>query len=277
MRMSYKEIKWLILTIPTITIGFWEYVRHEYLLPFISMDLGNWLSPIIIFLVSILLLTQLFKMMELIQTELNEAKAHKAALEEREKIAREIHDGIAQSLFLLNAQVNKIEKAQVADRATFDKLKQNIYRTNTYVRQAIANLRHPANPDGISWMKGMKSLIEELKRESALIFKINWDIPETQLSVKDKIELLALIRESLLNIHKHAAATEVHIAGHMTANGWQCTVIDNGVGFVLEKNLGDNRYGIQMMRDRATIMDWKFNIESNEGRTIVTIRKERFS
>ncbi|AZK47280.1 sensor histidine kinase [Paenibacillus lentus] len=271
--MSYKQVKWLILTIPTITIGLWEYVRHEYLLPYISMDLGNWLSPIIVFLVSILLLTQLFKMMEMIQTELNEAKAHKAALEEREKIAREIHDGIAQSLFLLNAQVNKMEKAQVTDRTTFDKLKQNIFRTNTYVRQAIANLRHPADPASISWVQGLKNLIEELKRESGLDFKIGWDIPEMQLSVKDRIELLALIRESLLNIHKHAAATEVHIDGYIMENGWQCTVIDNGVGFDLGKNLGENRYGIQMMRDRAAMMGWKFNIERNGAHTIVTIQK----
>lgn len=275
MRMSYKQIKWLILTIPTLTIGLWEYVRHEYLLPYISMDLGNWLSPIIVFLVSVLLLTQLFKMMEHIQTELNEAKAHKAALEEREKIAREIHDGIAQSLFLLNAQVNKMEKAQVADRATFDKLTHNIYRTNSYVRQAIANLRHPADPDSISWMQGINSLIEEMKRESSLGFNVSWTIPETQLSVKDKIEMLALIREALLNIHKHAAASVVHITGQMTGNGWECSVVDNGVGFDLEKNLEGNHYGIQMMRDRAAMMDWKFNIQRNRAHTIVTIRKEQ--
>src|SRR5690606_3695610 len=123
MRMSYQQIKWLILATPTITIGIWEFVRHEYLLSVISMELGNWLSPVIVFLVSVLLLTQLFKMMEQIQKELNEAKELKAALEEREKIAREIHDGIAQSLFLLNAQVSKVEKAQVSDQVTFEKLK----------------------------------------------------------------------------------------------------------------------------------------------------------
>jgi len=100
--VSYKQIKWLILIIPTLTIGLWEYVRHEFLLPYISMELGNVLAPIIVFLVTILFLTQLFDILERNQKELERAKALQAALEEREKIARELHDGIAQSLFLIN-------------------------------------------------------------------------------------------------------------------------------------------------------------------------------
>ncbi|MGG4555145.1 histidine kinase [Paenibacillus sp. FSL W8-0186] len=272
MRMSYQQIKWLILATPTITIGIWEFVRHEYLLSVISMELGNWLSPVIVFLVSVLLLTQLFKMMEQIQKELNEAKELKAALEEREKIAREIHDGIAQSLFLLNAQVSKVEKAQVSDQVTFEKLKNNIHRTNTYVREAIANLRHPAAPDSISWMQGIDSLIQELQRDSDLRFKISWSIPEERLSLRDKIELLALIRESLLNIHKHAKAKEVHIEGHVIDGGWQCSVTDNGVGFDMNGNPGSHSYGIKIMRDRAAMMGWDFGIESSGGQTMVTIQ-----
>lgn len=275
MRMSYKQIKWLILIIPTITIGLWEYIRHEYLLSFISMELGNWLTPVIVFLVSILLLTQLFRKMELIQKELNEAKALKAALEERERLAREIHDGIAQSLFLLNTQVNKIEKAQVTDKITFEKLKKNIYRMNTDVRQAIANLRYPATPDSISWMQGISSLMEELERESDLKFQLSWDIPEEQLSVRDKIELLALIRESLFNIRKHANATEVRIEGHFAGEGWQCLIMDNGVGFDRKEQFSSDRYGIKMMQDRAAIMNWYFDIERVAMQTIVMIRKEK--
>ncbi|WHX47269.1 histidine kinase [Paenibacillus woosongensis] len=274
MKITYQQIKYLILAIPTITIGIWEFVRHEYLLSVISMELGNWLTPAIVFLVSVLLLTQLFKMMEQIQQELNEAKAHKAALEEREKIAREIHDGIAQSLFLLNAQVSKIEKAQVNDHVTFEKLKNNIHRTNTYVREAIANLRHPAAPDSVSWMQGIDSLIGELKQETDLHIHLCWDIPEEQLTVRDKVELLALIRESLFNIHKHARAKEVHIEGHLTDAGWACSVTDDGVGFDMHGHPGSHSYGIKMMQDRAAMMGWRLEIERNGEQTMVIIQKQ---
>lgn len=60
--MTYKQLKWLILTIPTLTIGIWEYVRHEFLLPYISMELGNWLAPVFVLLVSLLMDIQMPRM-----------------------------------------------------------------------------------------------------------------------------------------------------------------------------------------------------------------------
>lgn len=51
--MSYKWLKWLILWIPTVAIGLWEYLRHTLLLPFISMELGNLHAPVFVFLITI--------------------------------------------------------------------------------------------------------------------------------------------------------------------------------------------------------------------------------
>src|SRR5690606_27321937 len=118
-----------ILTIPTLTIGVWEFVRHEYLLPYISMEMGNVLAPVVVFLVTMVFLTQLFRMIERHQEELNQIRALQAVLEERERIARELHDGIAQSLFFLSAQISKMEK-QPKDEICFDRLKESIFRAN---------------------------------------------------------------------------------------------------------------------------------------------------
>ena len=60
--MSYKQIKWMILLIPTFTVGIWEYIRHQFLMPYLSMDAGNWLTPVIVYLVSVTLLSRLFRM-----------------------------------------------------------------------------------------------------------------------------------------------------------------------------------------------------------------------
>ena len=105
--LKYKQIKWLILTIPTITIALWEYIRHAFLLSYISMDIGNFLSPILVFVVTLVFLRHLFSVLERIQEAVRLEKANKVALIEREKLARELHDGIAQSLFLLSVKVNK--------------------------------------------------------------------------------------------------------------------------------------------------------------------------
>ncbi|MDT9726997.1 sensor histidine kinase [Xylanibacillus composti] len=277
--MSYKQIKWLILIIPTLTIGIWEYVRHEFLLPYISMEMGNWLAPLIVFLVSVLFLNQLFRLIEHNQAALNEAKAVQTAMMERERIARELHDGIAQSLFLLNAQIDRIDKLQQAAEPTDEslrQLKENVHRTNTYVRQAIANLRYPADPVSIPWMQSIQSLIDELQRESELEITMNWRIEESCLSAKEKVELLASTREALLNIHKHAEARHVRIESNELGNGgWEVTIADDGKGFDTGRRFDQNRYGIRMMEDRAKMMNWSFHIERVQQQTVVLIRKEK--
>lgn len=272
--MTYKQIKWLILIIPTLTIGLWEYVRHEFLLPYISMELGNWLAPVIVLLVSLLLLTQLFKMIEHYQEELNRARALQAVMEEREKIARELHDGIAQSLFFLSAQVAQLERMPRAEELPLDQLKESVHRTNDYVRQAIASLRQSAEFDCNPWMQSIDSLIEELRRETALQIETRWELPEERLSSREKVELLAIVREALLNIYKHADATRVLVEARATDAGWICQIVDNGKGFGDGMEHSSNHYGLKIMQDRADRMSWCLRITRESGETKVTVVKE---
>lgn len=270
-RLTYKQIKWLILIIPTLTIGIWEYVRHEFLLPYISMELGNWLAPVLVLIVSLLFLTQLFTMIEHNQEELNRAKAMRAVLEEREKIARELHDGIAQSLFFLNAQVTQMERMEQAESLPLDKWKESVRRTNDYVRQAIANLRHSADTGSSPWLQGIESLIEELERETGLQFETDWAISESLLTPKEKVELLSIVREALLNIHKHAKAGRVRILARETETGWMCQIADDGIGFEPGAESLKHHYGLKMMRDRANAMSWELKIGRDDGETAITV------
>ncbi|GJM82558.1 hypothetical protein HMSSN139_50540 [Paenibacillus sp. HMSSN-139] len=68
--MSYKFTKWLILIVPTLVVGVWEVVRHQFLMPYVSMELGNVLTPILLFAVSITLLYRWFAYLERMQEEL---------------------------------------------------------------------------------------------------------------------------------------------------------------------------------------------------------------
>lgn len=58
--MTYTRIKVLILLIPTVMVGIWEWVRHQFLMQYISMDTGNYLTPVLVFMFSIILLLPLF-------------------------------------------------------------------------------------------------------------------------------------------------------------------------------------------------------------------------
>ncbi|RXJ00671.1 two-component sensor histidine kinase [Anaerobacillus alkaliphilus] len=271
--MTYKQIKWLILLIPTITIGLWEYIRHEFLLPYISMELGNLLAPVIVFLVTMIFVLKLFTIFEQMKEDLEKEKSQKSILEEREKLSRELHDGIAQSLFLVSVKFNQLEQKekQLNENDTYQKLKKTIQHIHEDVRQAIFNLRNAKNEEAFHWTNSLTSLIKNFKEDTRIPVDLDWKLHENKLSTKEKTELYACIKEALMNIRKHAKSKHVWIRSEDTLNGWTCFIEDDGIGF--DPNMSDTGYGLQIMKDRAKAMKWNFVIERKEEKTQVMIRK----
>jgi two-component system nitrate/nitrite sensor histidine kinase NarQ len=276
MKLSYRTIKHLILWTPTITIGLWEYVRHTVLLPYVSMDLGNLLAPVIVFLVSVTLLRKLFAMLESTQEELQRERMMKAALEEREQLARELHDGISQSLFLLSVKLDKLDRADCGEeaRAVSAGIRETIRRVYDDIRQSIASLRSMPMPGDFSWMASIEALGGEVA-DAGIQFECSGRLPDRLLTNKEKVELLAIVREAVLNARKHANARTIRVAMEPSAGGgFRCEIADDGVGLDESRLAAFDRYGIRMMRSRAGEMGWDFSIRSEpDGGTTVAVEK----
>jgi two-component system, NarL family, nitrate/nitrite sensor histidine kinase NarQ len=272
--MSYKQIKWLILLIPTITIGLWEYIRHEFLLPYISMDLGNLLAPIIVFFVTMVFVLKLFNIFEKMKEDLEKEKAQKSILEEREKLSQQLHDGIAQSLFLVSVKFNQLElqEKQLHTNEVYQKLKKTFQHIHDDVRQAIFNLRNSKSEETFHWTNSVNKLITNFQEETRISISYKWNLHEDELTIKEKTELFACIKEALMNIRKHAKCDKVSITSSKLANGWTCSIEDNGIGF--DPKLIETGYGLQIMKDRARAMNWDFKITRNDEKTQVLIIKE---
>jgi len=271
--MSYKLNKWLILIIPTLTIGLWEWIRHEFLLSYISMELGNLLSPVIVFIVTIVFLTKLFSIMERSQQELAEAKAMQDVLLEREHIAAELHDGIAQSLFLLNVQLEQAHREQSEEHYT--KLKAQIHHTNAYVREAITSLRSPIKVQGLRMEEQLKLFLSELEMIMDIRIHLNWKLKDEQLPLKERIDLLLSIREALHNIKKHAKADQIWIDAFPTEKGWYCCVKDNGIGLSDQELSRSEKFGLSMVQERAGNWNWSFKIERKQEQTYFRIERKQ--
>ncbi|AJS59042.1 sensor histidine kinase [Paenibacillus sp. IHBB 10380] len=275
--MSYKQIKWMILILPTLVVGIWEYVRHRFLMPYISMDLGNYLTPVIVFLISMTLLNQLFKSLEQIQEELNQERAEKISLKEKDHLARELHDGIAQSLFLLSVQIDRAEAKQTSGEEQVDlqEIRKTVHEVNRYARQAIANLRYPVISSEDIYEDSMKSRIVHSAEEASIMnLLIQWNIPDTDLSSKQKVELLACIREALMNTTKHAQASVVSITGEGTKAAWVVSIKDNGTGIQEDAPKRKDRYGLRIMKERAQELGWDVTMPPVDQGTAIEIRKE---
>jgi len=280
-RFADSRIKWLILLIPTLTVGLWEYARHAFLLPYLSMEMGNWLTPFIVLIVTLTLVRHLFARLEQSQDELQREKAVSASLEEREQLARELHDGIAQSLFLLAVKLDRLDRAAAAGEgpvlALSGELKETVRVMHEDVRQAIANLRKPPSPADAAWVIPLRELIGDTASVTEAEAEFRWSIPDGALTGKEKVELHAILREALMNVRKHAGASHVRVIGESTpepeGGGFRCAVEDDGVGFAADPLTMHGRFGLRMVRDRAERMGWTFTAQRRGDWTVVEIVK----
>jgi two-component system nitrate/nitrite sensor histidine kinase NarQ len=270
--MSPKQIKWLILAIPTLSIGLWEYLRHTILLPYVSMELGNWLSPIIVFLVTIIFVHPLFQAYEKLQQALKQEKASTQLMVERERIARELHDGIAQTLFLSSVQVEKLKS--IAPHAEWRELQHSLHHIQEYVRRSIHTLKTETK---LSLSAQMNASIEQYRLDTRIPTAYQASFSDEHFTQKETWEIIACTNEALTNIRKHAHATKVMVSLVSSPESWLLAISDNGVGFRADQLENPNHFGLRMMRERATECGAIFSITHQSNQTIVRICKGRGS
>ncbi|MEK5445405.1 sensor histidine kinase [Paenibacillus sp. FSL R7-0331] len=275
---TYTTIKLLILLIPTLMVGIWEFVRHQFLMPYISMDMGNYLTPVLVFVFSVILLLPLFRIMERNQRELEQKRAATTAMKAREGLAKELHDGMAQSLFLLSVRIDRLEQNQkkgAVSAENVDQLKKTVHEVNRYVRQAIASLKVPVSgEDDFSLERSVQEQLKQIAGEVMIGVSLDWQLQADALTSKEQAELLSCIREAVINVRKHTRAGRVTITGTGDKQSWKVSIADNGAGFVHEDPFKVNgSYGLQIMRERTESMGWQLSLSSGPDGTTVEIGK----
>ncbi len=234
------------------------------------MELGNLLAPLIVLAVTLTLVRGLFARLEHSQRALEMERASKAALEERERLASQLHDGISQSLILLAVKLDQFEAIAPEGpvRQLGVGLRDTIRVINEDVRQAISNLKLPPSPEHPVWVMPLRELLRETANVTDAEAEFAWDIPEGSLSAKDKGELHACTREALINVQKHSNAKKVFVIGESDGGGFRCAFKDIGVGFKEDPMMARGRFGLRMVRDRANRMGWIFIAERRGDRTL---------
>lgn len=196
-----------------------------------------------------------------------------AIVEERQRIGREMHDGLAQTLGLLNLQIEIVkDAAKTGDWAAAEKelARLDAYLGNAYadVREALSDLRRTAS-EGESFVSTLRDYIGDFGHRhgvEAVLITDNGDVP-TCLPSLVEIHLQRVIQEALTNVRRHADASRVEVRISPAPQGWHLIVSDNGVGFdaaqAPERHRG--RFGISTMQERVESMGGQFAIESQPG------------
>jgi signal transduction histidine kinase len=187
-----------------------------------------------------------------------------ATLQERNRIAREIHDALGHSLTAFNlhleAALKLLDSNPDEARDLLREAKQIGSMTLKTVRQSVGTLR--ADPlQGRSLTEAIAHLLEDFGRSTQLSpiyhVAINTSIPPEVQTATYRI-----VQEALTNICKYAAATEVKISLQAHAN-FQVMVQDNGNGFDRQQNT--TGFGLQGMEERTIALAGTFEITTAPG------------
>ncbi len=189
--------------------------------------------------------------------------------EERRRLARELHDGIGQTLTALINQLRRVpagEDAQVDLEAAIQVAELAL----TDVRE-LSRLLRPPVLDDLGLQAGLNWLTRMLREHSGLVTSIEWQAGEDErLDPELETLIFRIAQEGLNNVLKHSGQLEARLAVRRHANTLEFTIADTGHGFdvaqVLSLASGAAGLGLRGIRDRVELFGGQFAVESAPGR-----------
>jgi signal transduction histidine kinase len=188
------------------------------------------------------------------------AEFGRAVAEERARVAREIHDGLAQYLFAVSTHASMLESGAAAED-TLPRLKEAALLAQQEARFAILALSSASGTAPFD--AALRRYIEVLTADGRLDVELDVD-PGIHLAPDEQIEIFRIVQEGLANVRRHAQATQAHVV-----IGWRdgerfVSIRDDGAGFDGEDSAAGQ--GLKNMRARAAAIDGGFAVISTPGR-----------
>lgn len=207
--------------------------------------------------------------------KLLELLEYKAILDERTRLARELHDGLAQTLAFLKIEAARLQNyISNGDVDTVKHTLEACYRTlaDAYLdtRQAIDNLNRTPDMPLKEWLFATADDFKSVTGQHVDV--VLQGLGQTH-SPSVKVQLTRIVQEALTNVRKHADACAVTISAVQTENYLTLKISDTGRGFCPVDTSKPSHYGLRTMRERAELIGAEFQIVSGEGEgTTVSLR-----
>jgi len=196
-----------------------------------------------------------------------------AITEERERIAREMHDSLAQVLGYVNTKAQAAQQlidAGQTERASgqIGQLAEAARAAYVDVRENILALRTSVSPDR-PLDETLRAYVASWQEQSGVAADVSIGMPIAagSLSGSSEVQLMRIIQEALANVRKHSGATQARIRIAVVDGALEAVVEDNGAGFepdALSKSAFP-RFGLSTMRERAEAAGGTLTVESTPG------------
>ena len=196
------------------------------------------------------------------------AAAHFVREQEKSRIARELHDELAQALTALKIDVNWVrERLPDPDPLVAGKLASMqglLDGTVAATRRISADLR-PLMLDDLGLVPAVEWLVQNFSQRTGIACELAIGNDDLELQDPFATAVFRILQESLTNVAKHALATQVEITIEKDNDCITLTVEDNGRGFDAANPRKPGSYGLLGLRERTYLLDGEFNIDSKPG------------
>jgi signal transduction histidine kinase len=188
------------------------------------------------------------------------AEFGRAVAEERARVAREIHDGLAQYLFAVSTHASMLEAGAPVEEVA-PRLKEAALLAQQEARFAILALSSASGTAPFD--AALRRYVDFLTADGKLEVELDVDT-STRLAPDEQIEVFRIVQEGLANVRKHANATQAEVTiGERPFGERFVTITDDGTGFDGDETPGGQ--GLKNMRARAESIDGGFSLRSTVG------------
>jgi len=195
-----------------------------------------------------------------------------AIVEERERIGKDLHDGVIQAIYAVGLSLDDVPDMMDGEP---DEARRRVERAIDALDQTIRDIRNfifglrPALLDGVDVVEGLAALADEFRVNTMIDVELRaGPTVTTPVIGSDRtVELLAIAREALSNIARHARATRAQITVEPDPEiaGVEIVVADNGTGFDPAAPRGIGHQGLRNMRTRAISIGATLLVDSHPG------------
>lgn len=290
-------LRWAAVVGPGVIAVSFETVRHAYLDRWLTETQGNVATGVLVIAASALLLVQIFRRLDEWEDEARRAQARQIALEERDRVAADLHDYVSQSLFYFNVKLTEVQRslgsqrdaaarsasepvaphtvgADRTQRATelarhLEDMRTALGELYDRIRQTIFDLKVYDAQKTAEFTALVRNHVDRFRERTGmavtvaeLTHRCGPDCPEAEQ------ELFRILQEALNNVYRHARASNVRVLLRSDAQSDTLIVEDDGCGFnaATAPGVDAGHFGLTLMRERAENLGGKLFVDSRRGR-----------
>jgi signal transduction histidine kinase len=197
---------------------------------------------------------------------LHEQVSRLAVVEERERIGKDLHDGIIQAIYAVGLSLEDVPDLMASEP---DEAAARVERAIEHLNLAIRDIRNfifglrPELLERAGLQAGLAALADEFRLNTMIDVEVLLEGREAEaLADDDTLQLLHIAREALSNVARHSRATRARIELEARDGEAVLTIADNGQGFAVDGHRGPGHQGLSNMRGRAVGLGGRFEVES---------------